>query len=330
MSNMLISVMIEAKDKFSKEFSNLQKSAEKSSEAFKNVGGGLLAVGTAGALALGGLTKVASTAEETQGKFNVVFRGMEKDMNSWADNFAGDMGRSKQEIKMFTGNMADILKPMGLTTQEASKMSKEMVALGLDLASFNNLQDTEVMEKFTAALTGERERLKSLGIAINRADVEQEAMRLGLIKNRKEMDKTIMTQATMSLMFANSKDAQGDLIRTQDSFANQLKRLRSLISDLAADLGTIFLPVANKMVGVMTNLVSRFQNLNPKIQEVIVKVGALMTALALIAGPILLIVGTIGGASIGFAALTTVTLTLTSAMAGFTLALIPLLHILIP
>ena len=189
------------------------------------------------------LLSVASEAEETQSKFNVVFRGIEKDVDKWANEFSARVGRANKDIKKFIAGIADVLKPMGLQTKAAAKMSQEMTALALDVASFNNRQDADVIRAFTTALTGERESLKTLGIVITEADVKQEAYRAGLVKVGEELNKTAKAQATMNLLFANSKDAQGDLIRTQQSFENRSKALGAAITNLKQSLGDELLPI---------------------------------------------------------------------------------------
>lgn len=194
------------------------------------------------------LVGIASDAEETQSKFNVVFSGMEDDVNSWAESFAADVGRANQDIKRFSSGIADVLKPMGLQTGLAADMSKQMVQLALDVASFNNRQDEDVIRAFTSALTGERESLKTLGIVITEADVKQEALNAGIIKGDEALTKEAKALATINLLFKNSKDAQGDLIRTQGTFANQMKRVRGNIKNIFQDIGEKLLPVFTDMV----------------------------------------------------------------------------------
>jgi len=205
-------------------------------------------------LAVKSFINVASEAEETQAKFNTVFKGIESDVNKWADEFANSVGRANKDIKSFTAGLSDVLKPMGLSTKQASEMSKEMVQLALDVASFNNRQDADVIRAFTSALTGERESLKTLGIVISEADVQQEAYNSGLARVGETLSKTAKAQATMNLLFKNSKDAQGDLLRTSDSFANKTKALSAQITNLKEKLGNELLPTAVKIVDKLSKM----------------------------------------------------------------------------
>ncbi len=136
-----------------------------------------------------------------------------------------------------------------------------MVQLALDVASFNNRQDEDVIRAFTSAITGERESLKTLGIVITEADVKTEAYTSGLARQGAELSKTAKAQATINLLFKNSTDAQGDLIRTQDSFANKSKALQATLKDLGEVMGNFLLPMATAVVSKFTDIAKTFENL---------------------------------------------------------------------
>ena len=249
MASEKLDIVVHLKDKASKELSGLKRAFNNSYEdIIRTAKRAAVAIGVAATAIAAVSIKLASDAEETQSKFNTVFSGMEVDMNMWAEQFSTDVGRARQDIKAFSAGIADVLKPMGLQTNAAAEMSQQMVELALDVASFNNRQDADVIHAFTSALTGERESLKTLGIVINEADVKQEAYRAGLVEVGAELTKEAKAQATVNLLFANSKDAQGDLERTSGSFANQTKKLTSTLKNLGEDIGKVLLPNATKLI----------------------------------------------------------------------------------
>ncbi len=189
----------------------------------------------------------ARDAIEIQSKFDTVFKGMAEQANKWADNFANSAGRANQDIKKFHSGLSDVLKPLGFATKAAHNMSKEMIKLALDVASFNNKQDDDVIRAFTSALTGERESLKTLGIVINEADVKQEAYAAGLAKLGAKLTKTAKAQATVNLLFKNSKDAQGDLLRTTESLANMEKRREATYKNMMEKFGYELIPLFKQL-----------------------------------------------------------------------------------
>ena len=252
----------------SKDVDKLEKKSRNLGATFKKAGIALTAFGVVATLVGKKLIGLASDAEEIQSKFNVVFKETRDEMNEWADSFAGNVGRARQDIKRFVSGLGDILKPLGFATEEAGELSKTMVQLALDVASFNNRQDEDVIRSFTSALTGERESLKTLGIVISEIDVKNEAYSAGLAKQGEELSKTAKAQATMNLLFKNTADAQGDLLRTQDSFANKSKALSASLKDLGEILGNFLLPIATEVVGIFTNVVKSLQDVKGNVDNV--------------------------------------------------------------
>ena len=263
-----IKIVIKADNKTGKAFKQPDRDLGKPDKKTKNLTKTLkigadvfVAFGVVAAVVGKKLINLASDAEEIQSKFDVVFRETQKDMNEWTETFASNVGRARQDIKKFTSGLGDVLKPLGFVTEEAGELSKEMVQLALDVASFNNRQDEDVIRAFTSAITGERESLKTLGIVITEADVKTEAYTSGLARQGAELSKTAKAQATINLLFKNSTDAQGDLIRTQDSFANKSKALQATLKDLGEVMGNFLLPMATAVVSKFTDIAKTFENL---------------------------------------------------------------------
>jgi len=265
-----------------------EKGFGKISAISKKVGGTLTKFVTLPVLALGAaFIKTASDAEETANKFNVVFREIRDDASDWARSFGQSVGRSNLEMQKFSSTLGDVLKPLGFTTEEAFRLSKNMTELALDVASFNNRSDADVIRAFTSALTGERESLKTLGIVINETDVKQEAFRLGLAKVGQELSKTAKAQATVSLLYANTNDAQGDLLETQGTFANQLKSLRASITNLSVSMGELLLPAATDLVSSLKGLVNSINDMDESTKRLILTVAGFVAIL----GPALFLLG---------------------------------------
>jgi hypothetical protein len=161
--------------------------------------------------------------------------------------------------------------------------------LASDLASFNNMETDEVLEKLRAGLTGEAEPLKTLGININDATIKTKAMELGLYEGTGALDASAKAQAVYALMLEQTSLAQGDFARTSDGLANSERIMKAELADVSAKLGTQLLPIALKVVTAISGIVEKFSNLSPTGQKVILIIGALVAAI----GPILTVIGTL-------------------------------------
>lgn len=183
------------------------------------------------------LLGIGSDVEEFESKFRIVFKWVEEQAIQTFENMGNAVWRSRTDLIKFAGTVGDTLKPLWFASNEALVLSENMIKLAIDVASFNNVSDDQAINAFTKALTGERESLKSLGIVINETDVKKKAYALWLVKEWQELSKTAKALATYQLLLDNTTDAQGDAVKTADSFANQLKRVQGIIKDTFAKAG---------------------------------------------------------------------------------------------
>ena len=174
-----------------------------------------------------------SDLTEISSKFDVVFDKSQKVRDAFYQ-IAEATNRSKVELLNYWALIWDVLTPLGLQKKEIEEMSKSITKLSIDVASFNNAQDSDVLHAFLWALTGETEALKTYGIVIHQTDIQQEAYRLGLTKQWQQLTKAQQALATYNLLLKNTKNAQWDAVRTSYSFANQLKWLKAVIQDTFA------------------------------------------------------------------------------------------------
>jgi hypothetical protein len=139
-------------------------------------GGVLFAAGGAAVAPFAASIQSASRLEETMNKFDVVFGNNAGTVKEWSDSFAGSVGRSEEQIASFMSGTQDLLVPMGLEPGAATKMAKDLTGLAVDLASFNNLQDADVIRDLQSALTGSGEVMKKYGVILSAAAVNQELL----------------------------------------------------------------------------------------------------------------------------------------------------------
>jgi len=239
-----------ARNRANRQISSFNRSIQRMGRqmlAMAGVGGGLYAVQRG----FRSIIKAASDAEETQAKFNTVFKSLKYEANAWAKSFGESVGRSEQSVKSWMAGLQDTFVPLGIARDNAMELSKSLVSLAVDVASFNNAADADVIRDFTSALVGNHETVRKFGIIISETAIKQEAMRKGLNKTYKELTDLEKVQLRYSLIQRGSTDAQGDALRTADSYANQLKRLKANISDLSAEIGGPLMQSLSNLISVI-------------------------------------------------------------------------------
>ncbi len=247
----VVKVRADLKD-INAKLSSLEKrvktTTDKSSKAFQlfgRVAGVALAAVSGAAIlrATGGIISLAASAEELQNKFNVVFGNQASLVKSQLQAFGNEARRSTQELMGMAASVQDLFVPLGFTREEAAKLSVQLTKLAVDVGSFNDMQDPEVMRAFASALVGNHETVRRFGVQIDQSTLQQELFRMGIDRNITSVDTQTKVLARLNLIINGTKDANNDAIETNDSFTNSSKALTASLEELSVAIGQKLLPI---------------------------------------------------------------------------------------
>jgi hypothetical protein len=257
-------------------------------ETATKVGRGMSMFVTGPLMAMGAVAlKKASDFEEMESKFNVVFGKMAEQTKSWAETFGDSVNRSTNDVMAWMSTLQDTFVPLGFAREKGAEMSKTLAKLTVDMASFNNESEANVLRDMQSALVGNHETMRKYGVIITQATLDQELLNMGIeggVRAATEQEKVL---ARMNIIMAGTSDAQGDAARTADSFANRMRGLKAQVQEVLIQLGSQLLPIASDLIGVLTKAAQWFGNLTERQQKIIVVVAGVVAAI----GPLLLIVG---------------------------------------
>lgn len=233
------------KTKFGKGLQNAQNRLNSFGKSALAIGSSMSATGIA---MMAPLLFAAATAQEVGSKFDTVFGNNAEAVREWGDEFANQVGRSRTQITEFLASNQDLFVPLGFDSDSAESLSKQVTGLAVDLASFNNKADADVMNDLQAALTGSGEVMKKYGVILSQAAVDQELVRKGM--DPKAATEAQKAQARLNIIMAGTTAAQGDAVRTGGSFTNTMKALTANASDLSVVLGEHLIPPATYVFGL--------------------------------------------------------------------------------
>jgi hypothetical protein len=273
---------------FDRAMKKAQRSISKFGKRMERVGGNLTRNVTLPIIGLGAAAvKMASDFAETDAKFKTVFSSIQKEAEETADTFKKSFGLSEKAAKQLLGDTGDLLVGFGFTEKSALELSKQVNELAVDLASFTNFSGGAegASLALTKALLGERESIKSLGIAITEADLKSFAAEQGLVF--KELDRVKKATLTYQLALKQSSKAVGDFERTSGSLANQVRQMQAQLIDLSVEIGNQLLPIILKIVRKIRDLFTSFTSLDEDTKKVIATIGILAATI----GPLLFVVG---------------------------------------
>lgn len=178
--------------------------------------------------------------------FNVSMGQYAESAEKYAKEVSEIMGINPGEWMRNQGVFQMLATGFGVAADRAAIMSKNLTQLGYDLASLNNKAtagEGGTMQKLQAGIAGELEPLRRLGYDLSEARLKAVALELGITKTYKAMNQAEKAQLRYYAIMKQVTFAQGDMARTLDSPANQLRILKAQIDQAAISLGNIFLPL---------------------------------------------------------------------------------------
>lgn len=230
-------------------------------KGFNAVGGAVVAglgvaAGAAGAFIASSI-EPASDLSETISKTTVVFGDSAQAILDWGENSAKALGMSKNTALSAVSTYGNLFRSMKLGEDVAANMSTGLVNLSADIGSFNNMDPTEVLDKFRAMMSGEFEPGKALGFNINQAILQEKALEMGLWDGVDALSASAKAQATYALIMEQSALAQGDFARTSDGLANQQRILTSQWENIRATVGSAVLPLITQLATTLSDYLAR-------------------------------------------------------------------------
>lgn len=136
----------------------------------------------------------------------------------------------------------------GVATEQAKLMSQQLTQLGYDIASFYNVSVSQAMESLESGIVGQTKSVRRYGYDVSLAALQEVALSKGITESVNAM--TNGEKATLryiALMRQNSK-VQGDMARTLESPANQLRILKAQLTLAGRALGNIFIPMISAVL----------------------------------------------------------------------------------
>lgn len=198
----------------------------------------------------------ASDLAEVQNVVDVTFGSATEAINSWSKECLAAYGMNEVSAKRYAGTIGAMLKSSGLAGDASVDMSKDMVGLAGDMASFYNLDLETAFEKIRSGISGETEPLKQLGINMSVANLEAYALSRGITTAYNEMSQAEQVMLRYNYLMSTTADAQGDFARTQDSYANQTRLLSESWLEFTGIMAEQLLPVLTTIVSWLNNIVA--------------------------------------------------------------------------
>lgn len=232
--------------------------------------------------AIDGCVEVASSIEEMQNKFDVVFGDMRDEVDKWAQEYSDAIGRNKNDIKTYLADQQNLLVGFGMTRQAGAEMAEQMTSMALDLASFGNMDETASVNAMTKAVMGESEAAKTLGAVLNDSTRAQAMATMGLKGTYDKLDQLTKMQVNYQAILQQSPDAIGDCQRSLDSYESTKKRYIAKLKEIKTIVGQFFLPTYQKILSTGAKGLTMVRDWLQKLTDLTDKLGGSQRVLAIL------------------------------------------------
>lgn len=161
-------------------------------------------------------------------------------------------GVDSMEFLKYQSTVMDISRSFGIATDTAYKMSKALTQLTYDYSSFYNISVSDAATKMQQVITGELEGIRRLGKDISVANLQVQAANLGISTSVDNMTQAQKAMLRTISVLKQSTSAMGDMARTLDSSANQMRILQSQWMLFKRAIGDLVLPIMQKVLPYLT------------------------------------------------------------------------------
>lgn len=186
--------------------------------------------------------------QEDLNLFTVALGQYAAEAQNYAEKVSDVMGIDPAQWLRNQGVFNTLLTGFGDTAERAQLMSQNLTQLGYDISSFFNISIEDAMQKLQSGISGELEPLRRLGYDLSQARLEQTALNLGIKESVANMTQAEKAELRYYAIMTQVTTAQGDMARTLEAPANQLRILQAQLTQATRAIGNIFIPALNAIL----------------------------------------------------------------------------------
>lgn len=186
--------------------------------------------------------------QEDLNLFTVALGQYAAEAQNYAEKVSDVLGIDPAQWLRNQGVFNTLLTGFGDTAERAQLMSQNLTQLGYDISSFFNVSIEDAMQKLQSGISGELEPLRRLGYDLSQARLKQTALNLGIKESVANMTQAEKAELRYYAIMTQVTTAQGDMARTLEAPANQLRILQAQLTQAARAIGNIFIPALNAIL----------------------------------------------------------------------------------
>lgn len=196
-------------------------------------------------------------------RFNYTFSGTEKqlkDTTEWVNKLSDAWLLDEQAVYNSMSRYYNMTKTMGIVSNDAMRMSKNLTMLTYDLSAFWGDTSSRVTTRIASAMRGEAEGLAEYGISLNQATLQATLYANGINKTVSSLTAAQKAELVYYQIMKSTANQHGYYAKTLLQPANALEILKTQFTKLGRAIGSIFLPIMMAVIPyiiALTELLTR-------------------------------------------------------------------------
>lgn len=225
-----------------------------------------------------------SQVEDASSALSATFGANGDALIKWSKASGDALNLSQQEALSAAQTFAGFASSAGLTGKALEEFTTGLTARAADLASYYGGTTADAITALGAALRGESEPARRYQIFVDDMALKNEYFALTGEKVTSALTMQQKIMAANNVIMKQSARAQGDIARTGDSMANQIKDSQQQMADFQATAGETIAVGLNPLLKLVNGAARGFAQLPEPLKQVSIAIGLIGTA-ALIATP---------------------------------------------
>lgn len=204
---------------------------------------------------------ISSSLTEVENVVRQAFGKYEKLVDDLCKVSIKKFGMSELSVKQFAGRFQSLGTALDIPQGKMAKMAIELTELTGDLASYYDVSQEDVAKSLQSVFTGTTAPMRRYGVDLTQATLNEWLMKKGIDAKVKSMNQAQKAIVRYEYTLERTKAAQGDFLRTSDSWHNTLTVVTESFKDLGKTVGDIainaFKPFL-RVLGIVAEKVNSF------------------------------------------------------------------------
>lgn len=191
-------------------------------------------------------TEKMSDYIQTMNQFRIVMGSSAKEAEKFVNDAERIFGLDPQQMQNSLATFKSLGESFGISSNNAYIMSKNLTQLAADMSTFKGISFEQSLQKIKSGFVGEIEPMRAVGIALDKATLQETAYRLGIEQRIDTMTRAQKTELLYYQMMTATTQMQGNMAKNLLTPATAIRQIQTEFAQLGRAIGSIFIPMLMK------------------------------------------------------------------------------------